>query len=427
MDYRLAYRFIALERTDGKAPDRVLLMRDGNLGWMGFEEMALDAASVQHVLTHFAEAGNDLPIDYHHATVKEETGKADKAPAAGWVKSLEYVKGEGLYARVTWTEQATKEIETEAYKYLSPVVLSNDDDEILRLHSVALTNRPRTKDQIELLKAAELLVAATCQGDSIMATTKKLKTVAAQDVEEPAPLPAVDETQALLGNLIAAMQEAGLTIADEAPLAEVLTVAIEAVKGAEVVEAPVEEVAADAATPATPVAGTPAEVTTPTPAAALPCKAAESAEVCALRVKAARLEDVSERLKVLEDERKASRVNELVEAEIARGAINPNNANLVAGARGLAEADEARFKAVFAAMDPIVEPGRQVSPTASDKKESQKTDRAKLIAAAMEEFDTTGVAASGAKKRHYVDVKLEDAGEPDLNKAEIEQLEKVGV
>ncbi len=427
MEPHYAFRFIALEGADGKAPTRVQIMRDGNLGWLGFETMELNAKSAQNVIEHFDKAGVDLPIDYHHATVKEESGKADKAPAAGWIKagSLEYIEGDGLYGDVTWSPEATKEIEAEEYKYLSPVVLSNEEDEIVLLHSMALTNRPRTRDSIELLKAAEFL-AATGKGDSTVPKTTKLKTVAAQeDAVESAPLPAVDDTQQLLSDLISELQTAGVTIADEAPLAEVLTATIEAVKGGTVepAEAATEEVAADAATQAAPVAEAAAT-------SAAPCKAAESsetAEVCEMRVKAEAYDKMAEQVKVLSAERDAKRVDELVEAEIERGTILPDNAKMVTAARDLAGADEARFKLVFAAMDPICPPGRTVAPTASDKKESKKTDRAKLIAAACEEFETTGVGKSGAKLRHYVDVKLEDAGEPDQNDAEIAQLEKVEV
>lgn len=438
MGHRIAYRsilqqrLIALERADGKAPTRVLVMQDGNLGWLGFEEMELDAASAKEVIDHFNMVGNDLPIDYHHATKHQEEGRIAKAPAAGWITALEYVPGEGLYGEVKWTEQATKEIEAEEYKYLSPVVLSDEDDEIKRLHSMALTNRPRTKDQIELLKAAELL-AATVTGDMTVTKPTKPKVVAAQDEPvEPAPLPAVDETQKLLSDLIMAMQQAGLTIADEAPLEEVLKMAIEAIKGAEVVEkeevpVPVEEVAADAATAAAPVTAPCAEPTGATTPAALPCKAADSAEVCALRVKAERLGEVETQLKVLMDERKAGRTDALVEAEITRGVILPDNLKAIAAARNLANADEALFKATYAAMDPIVEPGRVVAPTASDKKESQKTERTKLIAASLEEFEKTGVAKTGAKKRYYVDAWLEHHDEPDLNESEVKELEKVGV
>lgn len=423
MEPHYAFRFIALEREDGKAPTRVQIMRDGNLGWLGFENMELNEKSAQNVIDHFDKAGVDLPIDYHHATVKEETGKTDKAPAAGWIKagSLEYIKGDGLYGEVTWNPEAAKEIEAEEYKYLSPVVLSNEEDEIVLLHSMALTNRPRTKDQIELLKAAEFL-AATGIGDITVPTTKKLKTVAAQDVpiEEPAPLPAVDETQKLLSDVIAELQAAGITIADDAPLVEVLMAVIEAVKGVEVKEPEeVEEVVADAATPAT-------KTVAPTPAAAPCAKTAESAEVCALRVKAEAYDKMNERVKVLEAEAGKKRVDELVEAEIAAGKILPDDTKMIAAARGLANADETRFKLVYGAMAPVCEPGRVVSPTASDKKEAQKTSRAKLIAASAEQWSTDGAGKYGDKLRYYVGAALDEAGEPDLNKAEIEQLEKVG-
>ena len=432
MEPHYAFRFVALERTDGKAPTRVQIMRDGNLGWLGFENMELNEKSAQNVIDHFDKAGVDLPIDYHHATVKEEEGKTDKAPAAGWIKagSLEYIPGDGLYGDVTWNPEAKAEIEAEEYKYLSPVVLSNKEDEIVLLHSVALTNRPRTTDQIELLQAAELLDAAvTGKGDLTVPKPAKLKVVTAQEpTGEPAPLPAVDETQKLLADLIAVMQEAGLTVADEAPLAEVLMVAIDAVKGAEVKEpeeAPGEEVAADAGMPEASATAPCAEAGTSAAAATVPCKTAESAEVCALRVKAEAYDKMNERVKVLEAEASKKRVDELIEAEVAAGRILPDDTKMIAAARGLAASDEKQFKLIYSAMAPVCEPGRVVSPTAADKKEAQKGDRAKLIAASTEQWSTDGAGKFGDKLRYYVGAALDEAGEPDLNDAEIEQLEKV--
>lgn len=258
-----------------------------------------------------------------------------------------------------------------------------------------------------------------------MAKTTKLKAVAAQEgIEEPAPMPAVDETQALLSKLIAGLQEAGITIADEAPLAEVLMAAIEKVGGGGETEAEVTEpVAADAATQAVPVA-------TPTPAATLPVKAAdvaESAEVCALRVKAARLDDVEKSLAVLMDERKSTRTEALVEAEIARGVIMPDNVKAITAARNLADADEALFKATYASMDPIVEPGRMVTAGTSDTKGSAKGAREKLIAASSEEYDNAGGSRYNGKRQFYVAAALDETDEPELTDAEIKQLEGTGV
>lgn len=430
MGHRIAYRsilrqrLIALENSDGKAPIRVQIMRDGNLGWLGFENLELDAKSAQNIIDHFNEAGVDLPIDYHHATMKEEEGKVAEAPAAGWIKadSLEYIEGDGLYGAVEWTDKATKQIEAGEYKYLSPVVLTDETtDEIELLHSMALTNRPRTKDQIELLKAAELL-AATGKGDLTVPTTKKLKAVTAQDVpEELAPLPAVDETQKLLSDLIAVMQQAGITVADDAPLSEVLIAAIEAVQGAAPVEKPEEEVEEVAAETTTPVA----DAVTPVPATPLPCKAAETPEMCAMRVKAEAFGPLNERVKRLEAEAGKKRVDELIEAEITAGKILPDDTKMIAAARGLANADEKQFKLVYGAMTPICEPGRIVTPAAVEAK-TEQPPRAKLIAASAEQFDKDGEAKYGAKKRYYVAAALDEADESELTEAEIAELEKVG-
>lgn len=96
----------------------------------------------------------DLVIDYEHGTLKSQTdGKP--APASGWIKSFEYVDGIGLCSSdFKWTTQAQGFIDTEEYKYLSPVFSYTPQGDITGLLCVALTNTPNLDELPALLAAA---------------------------------------------------------------------------------------------------------------------------------------------------------------------------------------------------------------------------------------------------------------------------------
>ena len=167
MTLGIGFCSIELGAGKGKPPTRFLLLKDGDIGWSNLKGVKLDAEQAANIIEAFVTHGVDLVIDYEHATPAIDSGKRDKAPAAGWIKGLVYVKGEGLYADpVEWTEGAIDEIEKREYKYSSPVIVYDEDTlKIKRLHSVALTNKPRTIGQAELLAAARAIVDFNKEND----------------------------------------------------------------------------------------------------------------------------------------------------------------------------------------------------------------------------------------------------------------------
>jgi phage I-like protein len=98
----------------------------------------------------------DMVIDYEHATLKaQETG--EPAPASGWLKAahFSYVKGVGICStKFEWLDRAKSYIESEEYKYLSPVLFYTKTGEVVGLHSVALTNTPNLDNLPEARLAA---------------------------------------------------------------------------------------------------------------------------------------------------------------------------------------------------------------------------------------------------------------------------------
>lgn len=129
-----------------------------------------------------------LVVDYEHQTQRAaENGQP--APAAGWIKSLEWEEGRGLFASVEWTERARAHIQAGEYRYISPVFsFDKHSGAVMRLVCAALTNHPAldgmdtaraaTEEQKrmnkELLEALRAFfgLAATADEDALCAALK---------------------------------------------------------------------------------------------------------------------------------------------------------------------------------------------------------------------------------------------------------------
>lgn len=94
------------------------------------------------LIADIAALANPLVIDYEHQTLlSAENGQP--APAAGWfsAEGMEWREGEGLFARVEWTDRAKLHIEDSEYKFISPVILyDKKTGAIKKIINAALTN-----------------------------------------------------------------------------------------------------------------------------------------------------------------------------------------------------------------------------------------------------------------------------------------------
>jgi len=94
-----------------------------------------------------ARRGVDLVFDYEHQTLDKI-----KAPAAGWCVDWRWTEGVGIEAKVNWTDEAAGYLKKGEYRYFSPVFFVRQTDGLLcAVHSVALTNAPRTNHLKPLL------------------------------------------------------------------------------------------------------------------------------------------------------------------------------------------------------------------------------------------------------------------------------------
>jgi len=101
------------------------------------EPFMVDEACLETLAAAYRSRGVDLVIDYEHQSLQ-----GNRAPAAGWIKDLE-ARGDGLWARVDWTQQARDYLEKKEYRYFSPVLrLDPETRKPTALIHVGLTNVP---------------------------------------------------------------------------------------------------------------------------------------------------------------------------------------------------------------------------------------------------------------------------------------------
>jgi hypothetical protein len=407
----LCIGFAPVAAAAGKdPPSRFLLIKSGDMDWAG-ADLELDDESAEAILAEFDTHGTQLPIDYHHATLQaEETRGSVKAPAAGWIKRLEYMPGEGIYAvDVEWTDEASAEIKTRAFKYVSPVVnVNKKTGKPVELHSVALTNRPRTRGMIELLEAAER--AAENRSTDVTATATKTKPkgtkvdAAQDDVNDGMGMQVTPEQKAMVK-----LAEV-LGLGDDAGLVDILNAALEKLGGEGGEPGPEEEGAEKVA-------------------AALGLKDKKDtvtvcAEIAKLKAKAGQYDGVVERVNKLETEaaervaaEKKSTAEQLVDEQIEAGKLLPNMSDEAkAAVLRHAETDPEGFKLVYASMPAICPPGQVV--TAS----SEPGGRARVIAEASKEYDANPKVAMGAPREAYIDASLEEAELSKLTDAELKKV-----
>jgi len=102
------------------------------------------------IIAEFERRGNDMPIDLRHGMLSEKPTLTE-SEAYGWIPcpgGLEYVDGDGLYARgVTWDPQVKAGLQCipPKWKYFSPTYdVDPTTRAVLSLTNIALTNLPAT-------------------------------------------------------------------------------------------------------------------------------------------------------------------------------------------------------------------------------------------------------------------------------------------
>jgi phage I-like protein len=114
--------------------------RDGRE--MKVDAWRMDAAIAARVIARFQQNQTPPVVDYEHQTL-EALDNGQPAPAAGFIRSLEWRDGAGLFAQVELTSRARQFVADGEYRYFSPVFsYDQKTGEVTALLMGALTNNP---------------------------------------------------------------------------------------------------------------------------------------------------------------------------------------------------------------------------------------------------------------------------------------------
>lgn len=135
-------------------PAGPFLPRDGRK--LPVDAWRIDAAIAARVIERFRANKTPPVVDYEHQTLlADENGLP--APAAGFIRDLEWREGFGLVAKVDLTKRARDYVVGGEYRYFSPVIAyDKNTGEVLELVMGALTNNPA----IDGMAPVELRAAA---------------------------------------------------------------------------------------------------------------------------------------------------------------------------------------------------------------------------------------------------------------------------
>ena len=138
----------ALGLAPGKElPEWICIFSEGTVEVEGAGFYKVDRNSWELVEARLIRRGVDIVFDYEHQTLADV-----KAPAAGWCREWRYTDGVGIEARIEWTAEAGEYVSKGEYRYFSPVFhVRKSDRRLVSVHSVALTNAPRTNNIKPLL------------------------------------------------------------------------------------------------------------------------------------------------------------------------------------------------------------------------------------------------------------------------------------
>ena len=132
--------FCVVELPSGEAPERIVLMRQGELNARDGRRWRLTDPGAVVAATRARAGEVELPIDYEHQT-QWARDNGQPAPAAGWVREVR-VEDDAIVARVEWTERARQMITAREYRYFSPAFHHRKDGTVTVIVGGGLTNAP---------------------------------------------------------------------------------------------------------------------------------------------------------------------------------------------------------------------------------------------------------------------------------------------
>lgn len=133
----------------------------------------MDAEAAAILIARNAARKSRRVVDYEHQTFRAaENGKP--APAAGWIDSLEWREGDGLYASIEWTDAAAKMIAAGEYRFLSPVFPYDSTGRPIDIRAAGLTNDPGLDGLTDLAALSAFFSTTSAEETAVNELLKKL-------------------------------------------------------------------------------------------------------------------------------------------------------------------------------------------------------------------------------------------------------------
>lgn len=360
----------------------------------------VDQESFDAMRAEFVSHGTPLPIDYEHQTLGGEYAAPDgKAPAAGWMESIHYRPGEGVFAMVRWTDRATAMIRSGEYKYLSPVVaVQKDDQKALGLHSAGLTNTPAIEHMDVLAAKDNVKEIANMDGETTTTPTKETTTTAA------------DSPEMLLGAIMSQLsidlESTDIIEGLKAVLAKVSKSSDDKEGDGDNADAPAAKVANKLKT-----------------ALDLKQDATDDELIVAvnsLKHNAKGDGESAKELAELKDQLGELQADKIIEPYLAANKINPNDKEDLKVCRALAKNDPAALAHQMKHRAAYAEPGKTEAGDAGGG--GKRLTRDKLIANSAKQFDKDGGENRLTSRDNFVNGELIQAGHKELTDDERAKL-----
>lgn len=178
--------------------------RTNDIRPVGIKAWQMSPAIAAAVINRYEKRQNEAVVDYEHQTLlKERNGQP--APAAGWIKSLAYRPGQGLFGVVALTERARQLINSKEYRYVSPVFeYDQDTGDLIDIRMAALTNHPGIQGMEPLAALTALALPTSIEQENpvnrlMLAVCAALSL--AQDATEDQAIAAINQVGAERKNL----------------------------------------------------------------------------------------------------------------------------------------------------------------------------------------------------------------------------------
>ena len=381
-------------------------------------DFVVDAQGAELAMKAFEAHGVELPIDYEHQTLGGPYSSPDgRAPAAGWIKTLDYTPEIGLRGFIEWNEEAAREIAAKRYRYLSPVaIVRKSDRKMVGLHSVALTNVPAIAG-MRALAASERF--GSFLADMEVITMADEPTGAGAGGEGGGGGDATSQAALLdaLKELVATIRSV-LGLAEDASSEQILE-AIQKLKepkaeGGEGGEGGGEGGGGEVAASVRRVLNLPADA-----GRAAIVAAVERATAHVGHVPVSQYNVVVERVAALENANKQREAEELVAANLQAGKLNSADKQQMAWACKTAAADAEAFKVIMANA-PVIIPQGKTQPPAGGA--GQPGSRTAVIAASTREYRGDQDVQALTSLKAFLNESLREGGHDPLSEKEAVEL-----